>query len=185
MKFAPTRVSHGQYRAYQVDLYFPAPLSVKGCFMTQQTFVMIKPLGIRHGLLEILQRLRVLGTEIEGRLVVTTRELIAEHYAQHQSKEFFAKLVDYYDHATVLAAIYEGEGIIASVRSAIGHSNPRKAPADSIRKLVLDMFPDGEKGWAKSEQLTDGIDNFIHASDSPEAAQREIELWLPIIRALR
>lgn len=152
--------------------------------MIQQTFVMIKPLGIRHGLLDILQRLRGLGTEIDGRLVVTTRELIAEHYAQHQHKEYFATLVDYYDHSTVLAAIYEGEGIIASVRSAIGHSDPRKAPADSIRKLVLERFPDGENGWVKSEQITNRIDNFIHASDSPEAAQREIELWLPIIKAL-
>ena len=151
----------------------------------QQTFVMIKPLGIRHGLIEILQRLRGLGREIEGRMVVTTRELIAEHYAQHQSEKIFTMLVDYYDHATVLAAIYEGEGIIASVRSAIGPSDPRKAPANSIRKLVLDRFPDREKGWVKSEQLTSGIDNFIHASDSPEAAQREIQLWLPIIKALR
>jgi len=51
--------------------------------------------------------------------------------------------------------------------------------------LVLDRFPDGENGWVKSEQITNRIDNFIHASDSPEAAQREIELWLPIIKALR
>lgn len=61
----------------------------------------------------------------------------------------------------------------------IGPSNPRNAAPGQIRHLVLSRFQDGKNGWRVIELATSGVDNFLHASDSAEAAEREIALWFP------
>lgn len=38
-------------------------------------------------------------------------------------------------------------------------------------------FPTGKKGWRNCEQITLGIDNFIHASDGLSETMRELALW--------
>lgn len=143
----------------------------------EKTFIFIKPLGFQNALLEILEELKKIGTITKRQLVPIKRELISAHYAEHSHKEFFDGLVYYYVGQTVLALVLEGPDVIARVRAIIGPSDPRKAVSGQIRALVLKKFQDGEKGWRVIELVTAGVDNFIHASDSPEAAEREIALW--------
>ena len=142
---------------------------------------MIKPLGILHALSDIMHVLQEIGHEEFGRFTVVHRTLIELHYSEHRGREFYPALVDYFSGKSVLAMILSGDEIIHRVRERIGPSNPREAVPGQLRRLVLERFPDNTNGWVNCETLTHKIDNFIHASDSEEAAEREIKLWAPYL----
>jgi nucleoside-diphosphate kinase len=83
------------------------------------------------------------------------------HYAVHKEKPFFPWLVDFISSAPVLTMIFEAEDVIQGVRDALGATFVQKADPSSLR---------GKYGiWA-------GV-NIAHASDAPETAAKEIELW--------
>lgn len=83
------------------------------------------------------------------------------HYAVHEEKPFFSWLVDFISSAPVLALIFEADDVIQGVRDALGATFVQKADPLSLR---------GKYGiWA-------GV-NIAHASDAPETATKEIELW--------
>lgn len=91
------------------------------------------------------------------------REIAEEHYAEHKEKPFFGELVDFITSGPVLAFVLAGDNAIVSVRALNGATNPVDAAPGSIRgdyALTMDA-------------------NVVHASDSPEAAAREIHLWFP------
>jgi nucleoside-diphosphate kinase len=83
------------------------------------------------------------------------------HYAIHKDKPFFPWLVDFISSAPVLAMIFEANDVIHGVRDALGATFVQKAEPSSLR---------GKYGiWA-------GV-NIAHASDAPETATKEIDLW--------
>lgn len=83
------------------------------------------------------------------------------HYAVHKEKPFFPWLVEFISSAPVLAMILEGQDVIQGVRDELGATFVQKASSDSLR---------GRYGiWA-------GV-NIAHASDAPETAEKEIQLW--------
>ena len=145
----------------------------------ERTFVMIKPLGLLHALPVIIKGLQAVGHEVKRELVCVSRQLIEQHYADHAKQDFFPSLIDRFTGATVMALVFEGDSVISAVRNLIGPADPRQAAEDQIRHIMLDLFPDGEGGWRFTEQVTGRVDNLIHASDSPAAAEREIALWFP------
>jgi len=129
----------------------------------ERTLVLIKPDAVQRGLAgEILGRFEQRGLVIrEARLVQVDRELAEKHYAEHSEKPFFGELVEFITSAPTLALALEGEGAIATVRRTMGATNPADSEPGSIRgDLALSMQ-----------------DNLVHGSDSPESAQRELELW--------
>ena len=95
------------------------------------------------------------------KLMVASRELAEKHYAEHEGKPFYAGLVNYITSSPVVAAVLEGPAAIAAVRETNGATDPVKATPGSIR---------GDFGLDKGR-------NLVHASDSPESAEREIGLW--------
>ena len=131
----------------------------------EETLVLIKPDGVKRQLCgEILSRYERKGLEIKAmKLLQTPQELAEEHYAEHKDKPFFGELVDFITSGPVLAFILGGQNAVASVRAINGATNPLDATPGSIRgdyALTMDA-------------------NVVHASDSPEAAAREIHLWFP------
>ena len=83
------------------------------------------------------------------------------HYAVHKEKPFFPWLVEFISSAPVLTMIFEADDVIQGVRDALGATFVQKADPASLR---------GKYGiWA-------GV-NIAHASDAPETAAKEIELW--------
>jgi len=143
----------------------------------EKSFVMVKPLGLQNFLVEIMGQLRKVGTITRRELKPVSQELIEAHYAEHSSKPFFPRLAEYYTGQTVLALIVEGPDVVARIRAALGPSDPRKSESGQIRHLVLTKWRDGHDGWRNTELATSGVDNLVHASDSVEAAELEINLW--------
>ncbi len=129
----------------------------------ERTLVLVKPDGVRRGLIgEIVGRLERKGLKlVAARLVRVTPEFADRHYAEHRGKPFFPGLVDHITSAPVFAMAVEGRSAIAVVRLLIGTTNPQTAAPGTVRgDLALAMTP-----------------NLIHASDSPEAAARELALY--------
>jgi nucleoside-diphosphate kinase len=129
----------------------------------ERTLVLIKPDAMQRALAgEILARFERRGLAIrEARLVQVDRELAERHYAEHAEKPFFGELVEFITSAPTLALALEGEGAIAVVRKTMGATNPADACAGSIRGEFALSMPD----------------NLVHGSDSPESAERELQLW--------
>jgi nucleoside-diphosphate kinase len=90
-----------------------------------------------------------------------TPDLAKKHYAEHVQKSWYAGLEKFITGAPVLAGIIEGPEAIRVVREMLGATSGLKAAAGTIR---------GD--FSASRQM-----NLVHASDGPEAAQREIALY--------
>ncbi|OBJ27133.1 nucleoside-diphosphate kinase [Mycobacterium sp. 1245499.0] len=134
--------------------------------MTERTLVLIKPDGVqRHLVGEIIGRIERKGLSITAlELRAVSRDLAAQHYAEHEGKPFFDSLLEFITSGPVVAAIVEGPRAIAAFRQLAGGTDPvEKAIPGTIR---------GDFGL--ETQL-----NLVHGSDSTESAKREIALWFP------
>ena len=130
----------------------------------ERTLVLIKPDAIEKrisGL--ILDRLDHLGLQMTGAKVVSlTEELARAHYKNLEGKPFLEEVIQYMmgefnnvPNHKIYAFVFQGE---------IGSTNPEKAAPWTIR---------GSFG----RFIGDVMQNCVHASGSPEDAEKEIALW--------
>ncbi|CAB4543155.1 MAG: nucleoside-diphosphate kinase [Actinobacteria bacterium] len=135
--------------------------------MSQATLVLIKPDGVKRNLIgEIIARCEAKGYVVADlRLVSPTRELLAEHYAEHEGKPFFEPLVEFMLSGSVVAIRLEGNRVIEGFRSLAGATDPTVAAPGTIRG-------DLGRDWGLKVQQ-----NLVHGSDSEESAARELALW--------
>jgi nucleoside-diphosphate kinase len=135
--------------------------------MSQATLVLIKPDGVRRNLVgEIISRLEAKGYVVADlRLVHATRELLAQHYAEHEGKPFYEPLVEFMLSGPVVAIRLEGNRVIEGFRSLAGATDPTTAAPGTIRG-------DLGRDWGLKVQQ-----NLVHGSDSEESAARELTLW--------
>lgn len=129
----------------------------------EQTLIIVKPDGVQRGLIgEVISRLERRGLKIVAlKLIQIDRELAEKHYGVHREKPFFEGLVQFITSSPVVVGVVEGPKAIETVRNTVGATNPVGAAPGSIR---------GDFG------LTIG-QNLIHASDGPETAKSEINLF--------
>ncbi|MGL5829917.1 MAG: nucleoside-diphosphate kinase [Angustibacter sp.] len=141
--------------------------------MTQRSLVLIKPDGVRRGLIgEILRRIETKGYALtEVQLRTASPELLAEHYAEHLGKPFYPALLEFMSSGPVLAAVIEGQECIAGFRSLAGATDPTVAAPGTIRG-------DLGRDWGLPVQQ-----NLVHGSDSPQSATREISIWFQHLAA--
>jgi len=130
--------------------------------VVQRTFVMIKPDGVRRGLVgEIIRRFESKGLKIVAlKMIKLSKEKAEELYAVHKGKHFFKDLIEFVTSGPVVAMVLEGDEAVSVVRTMIGPTDGRKAPPGTIR---------GD--FALSVQ-----ENIIHAADSVETAIREMKI---------
>jgi len=129
----------------------------------ERTLVLVKPDGVQRGLVgEIILRIERRGLKIVALKLLWMDEALARrHYAVHEGKPFFDGLVKFITSGPIIAAVFEGQGAVAAVRSVMGATDPLKADPGTIRgDLALDM---GQ--------------NLVHGSDSVENAEKEISIF--------
>ena len=129
----------------------------------EKSLVLIKPDAMERGLAtEILSRLEGAGLKLVAlRMLHMDKALAERHYAIHRDKPFFKDLVDYIISTPIVAAVFSGEGAVDRIRELMGATDPAKAADGTIRK---DFGMDIQR-------------NSTHASDSPENAVKEIEIF--------
>lgn len=129
----------------------------------QRTFIMVKPDGVRRRLVgEVIGRIEAKGYELrEMRLFTIDETLAKKHYAEHVERPFFGELVSFITSGPVVAMVVEGPDAVAGMRQLMGATNPLDATPGSIRGDLATVI--GE--------------NIVHGSDSPESAEREVNLF--------
>lgn len=131
----------------------------------ESTFIMVKPDGVRRGLVgEIISRFERKGLTLDQIRVLTIDEDLARrHYAEHVEKPFFPELLAFITSGPVVAMQWSGESAVSVARKIMGATNPLDADPGTIR---------GDFGLVVTE-------NLVHGSDSPESAARELALFFP------
>jgi nucleoside-diphosphate kinase len=129
----------------------------------EQTLVLVKPDGVRRGLVgEIIRRFENRTLRIDAlKIVRPSRETVERHYEVHRGKPFFDGVVDFMSAGPVVAMVLSGENAVAIVRGMMGALKPLEAQPGTIR---------GDYTLSIQE-------NLVHGSDSLESAEREISVW--------
>ena len=73
-------------------------------------------------------------------VLVPSKELAQKHYAEHDGKPFFPKLVDFLSSGAVVATVWEGKEVVKFGRTMIGATNPLASSPGTIR-LVCTLQP--------------------------------------------
>lgn len=133
----------------------------------QETLVLIKPDGVARSLTgEILRRIEAKGYSlVDIRLIQAERDLLAEHYAEHEGKPFYEPLIEFMMSGPTVAIRVAGDRVIEGFRALAGTTDPTLAVPGTIRG-------DLGRDWGLPVQQ-----NLVHGSDSPESAARELSLW--------
>lgn len=144
-----------------------------------RTFVLIKPDAMKRKLDQvILNELKSVPCTI-GRIkeVIVEETVILKHYheviVRLNIPGFKEMVLNEFKNEKVLILVCESQDkdLIQKVRSKIGATDPSFADFTSIRGRY------GEDSLLLAKEASRMIRNLIHASDSIEAAEFEIDLW--------
>lgn len=129
----------------------------------ERTFVAIKPDGVQRELIgEIIKKFEQKGYKITAlKMLQVTDEQAKAHYAEHEGKPFYPRLIRYIQSGPIVAMVVEGYNAVAGVRHLMGATDPDKAEVGTIR--------------ADFAQVMEY--NVVHGSDSVESAEREIAIY--------
>ncbi|MDD5163529.1 MAG: nucleoside-diphosphate kinase [Candidatus ainarchaeum sp.] len=127
----------------------------------EKSLVIIKPDAVNRDLIgRILSRFEEKGLKIAAMKMETLQPYkLKDHYAHLKEKPFYEELIKYMSSIPSILIVVEGKQAIEVVRKMIGPTQGREAGPGTIR---------GD--FSVSNQS-----NLIHASDSTETAQKEIE----------
>jgi nucleoside-diphosphate kinase len=129
----------------------------------ERTLIIFKPDAMNRNLVgRILTRFEDKGLRLAAlKLQQSPRAQVEKHYEVHKDRPFYRALVEFMTAGPVILAVLEGPEAITVVRNLLGATNGRKAAPGTIR---------GDFGLDQQY-------NLVHASDGPETAKMEIELF--------
>jgi len=129
----------------------------------ERTLVILKPDAVqRHLVGSIIQRFEQKGLQLVAmKMMFMNTEVLDQHYEHHRDKPFFQGLVEFMSSSPCVMMVWQGLDVVSTVRQLCGITKSREAAMGSIR---------GDFGM--SQQM-----NLIHASDSNESAQKEIDVF--------
>lgn len=167
----------------------------------ERSLVIIKPDGVQRALMgEIISRFERTGLKfISMKLIVPKAEQCWAHYnkddewfmkkgtrvvedrkthglpiekeAMEYGKDIIQSNVDFFTSGPVLAMVIEGNQSVAIVKKIVGGTEPTTSDVGTIRgDLTVDSY-------ALSSLDNRAVRNLIHCSDSPEEAERELQIW--------
>lgn len=128
----------------------------------EKTLLTIKPDGVERKLIgKIITSVEKEGFEIvDIKLMRLSIEEAESLYRAHKGKAFYSSLIDFITSAPVVALILERTYGVKHLRKIIGATNPGQAQKGTLRKT-----------WG-----TDVQRNVVHAAETKEDAEREINL---------
>ena len=129
----------------------------------ERTLILLKPDCVQRRLMgRIISRFEDKSLNIIAmKMMRVTPELAKKHYAEHVQKDWYPTLEGFITGGPIVAAVVEGLDAITVVRNMLGATSGLKAAPGTVR---------GD--FSASRQM-----NLVHASDGPEAAKREVELY--------
>lgn len=126
----------------------------------EQTLVILKPSAIERSLIgQIITRIQNKGLIITAmKMMQLDEKILREHYAHLVDRPFFPSIVESMTASPVICMVLKGVDAVAVFRKMTGVTNGRKA----------------EPGTLRGDFCMSGQANIVHASDSVENAQIEI-----------
>ena len=130
--------------------------------MPEKTLCIIKPDAVENNFVDqINEMIESKGLSIlKSKKTNISYEISKQFYAEHSEKPFFNELVDFITSGPAVVQILECASCITSYRSLMGATNPEEAAEGTIRRKFAESISK----------------NAVHGSDSPESADREIEI---------
>ena len=131
-----------------------------------RTLVIIKPDAVERGYVgEIIRRFERKGLVIvAAELSKVDADTARRHYSEHQGKPFFDSLIEFITRSPSMLLVLEGPtNTFKIVRQMMGATDPAVA----------------ESGTIRGDLAIENPENLVHGSDSPESAEREIDLFFP------
>ncbi|MEU2133620.1 nucleoside-diphosphate kinase [Streptomyces sp. NPDC018352] len=161
---------------------------VGGIDFDRWAVVLCKPDAVERGLVDaVLERIEGAGVSVRART-----ELIAEPWQAHVAyrdmladpghfpTDLPARIDDAYSGQRVTVALaHGGPDIHARLRRLIGHTDPTKAVAGTIRG---DLANDSLAAATRGGRL---VRNLVHTSDDPASARRDFGTWYDPGRTLK
>ena len=135
------------------------------------TLTIIKPDAFGAGKAgKIIAHLEQQGFRVRAARVLQLSESEAkEFYSVHRERPFYGSLVSFMVSGPSMPMVLEKRDAVASLRTAIGATDPKEAADGTVRKL-----------YAESKER-----NAIHASDSDENAAREARFFFSETELIR
>ncbi len=129
----------------------------------QRTLGILKPDCVQRKLMgKVIQRLEDEDfIFVNGAIKHLTQEEAEGFYAVHKGRPFFPDLMEFMTSGPVFVMLLERENAVMKLREVIGSTGPAEADPGTVRREL-----------AESKQ-----NNLIHASDSPENAEIEVEYF--------
>jgi nucleoside-diphosphate kinase len=129
----------------------------------ERTLVIAKPNAVQRELVgRLISRFERRGLKITAlKMVTVDRDTACRHYAEHRGRDFFEDLISFISSAPSVIMVLEGERAVSLVRKMVGDTDPAEAAPGTIR----------------GDYATTVGHNMIHASDSLESAEREVEIF--------
>jgi len=168
---------------------------------TERTLIAIKPESIqRHLIGEFITKFEKRGLKlVASKLIAPTREQVSAHYPDDDSwyiptgtktydsykergidpgvgpKELAMiireRLLDHFTDRPLFLMIWEGPHAVALGRKTAGSTNPLVADIGSIRGDY------SFESYDFADNMARAVYTMVHASGSPEEAQKEIDIW--------
>jgi len=128
------------------------------------SLLIIKPDGVARGLIgEILSRFEKKGFQLLAtKFMMATKELLAAHYIEHYGKDYYPGIESSMLVGPIFIFVVVGRtGTVKFIRKMLGKTDPMES----------------EPGTIRGDLAVERSCNVCHASDSVEAAEREICVW--------
>lgn len=131
-----------------------------------RTLIIFKPDCMKQGHVgQVLARFESAGFKVVGcRMTQLTPTLLREHYAHVADKPFYPEIENFMSSEPVIVMALEGEGVVEKVRALLGPTDSSKA----------------EKGTIRGDFGKNVMVNVVHASDSPENAEIELNRFFSL-----
>jgi len=127
----------------------------------EKTLIIIKPDAVEAKcvgkIIDIFetQKFDIIQTE----MMSLSDDMLNDHYSHLTDKPFFPEIVEFMQSLPVIVMTLHGKNAVTRVRDLVGVTDPTEANEGTIRKQFG----------------TDVMRNVVHASDSVENAEAEIE----------